>query len=216
MQSARMTTGREVLNGNPAHPEMIKGKMIAAHLSWLRERLSPAAPSSAALEPFWKLVPEATRERLMDRVDPAAWYPFADVIAVDRAIVMVTGDGPAVLAALGRHVAEKNIPMYAIEGDAPRFLALHAVLHSSYLNFGKASYRPQANGGRYEITGYTAYSPIFCASAPAFFHRVIERFGYTGIEVRETECHCREGNRCVLEFRWQGGPAATAIRVQGA
>lgn len=210
-----MTTGREVLLGNPARPEMIRGKMIAAHLSWLRERLNPASPASAALEPFWKLVPDATRERLMNKVDPAAWYPFADVVAVDRAIVTVAGDGPAVLAALGRHVAEKNIPTYAIEGDAHRFLALHAVLHSSYLNFGKASYRPSENGGRYEITGYTAFSPIFCASSPAFFHRVMERFGYTGVEVRETECHCRDYDRCLLEFRWKGSPAGMDVRARG-
>lgn len=204
--------GSEILLGNPENPEMIKGKMIAAHISWLRERISPASPQSAALEPFWKALPDATRERLQNGVDPSAWYPFADLVSVDRAAITVAGDGPAVLAALGRYSAEKNVPMYAIEGDAHRFLSLHAVLHSSYQNFGKAAYRPVESGGRFEITGYTAYSPIFCGSSPAFFHRVLERFGYTDVEVREVECHCRGNNRCLFEMRWKGTPS---VRTEG-
>ena len=196
------SAGREVLIGNPANPEMIKGKMLASHLTWLRERLG----TGASLDPFWATLPAGTRERLKEGIDPNGWYPFADAIHLDRAILLLAGEGS--LASLGRYSADRNVPQYAIEGDAHRFLSLHAVLHSSFQNFGKAVYRPTGSGGRIEITGYTAYSPIYCGSGAAFFHRVLERFGYTDIEVRERECHCRGDNRCVFEMRWSGEPSA--------
>jgi hypothetical protein len=206
MTDAPTVAGQEVLLGNPANPEMIKGKMLAAHMNWLRERLGPGA----TLLPLWAALPEGTRERLQAPIDPNAWYSFADVVHLDRAIMSITGNGT--LAALGRYSADKNIPVYAIDGDAHRFLSLHAVLHSSFQNFGKAVYRSGDDCGRIEITGYTAYSPVFCASAPAFFHRVLERFGYIDIEVRERECHCRGDARCVFELKWRGAP----VRVKNS
>lgn len=198
--------GQEVLLGNPANPEMIKGKMLASHMNWLRDRLG----AGASLDALWEALPDGTRERLQTPIDPNAWYPFADVVHLDRAIMAIAGDGT--LAALGRHSADKNVPVYAIEGDAHRFLSLHAVLHSSFQNFGRAVYRSGDDSGRIEITGYTAYSPVYCGSAPAFFHRVLERFGYIDIEVRERECHCNGNGRCVFELKWRGGP----VRVKSS
>lgn len=200
MSEAHSVAGREVLLGNPANPEMVKGKMLAAHLTWLTERLGP----QAKLDELWNKLPAETRDRLQKAIDPLGWYPFADVVHLDRAIMALAGDGT--LAALGRYSAEKNVPVYAIDGDAHRFLSLHAVLHSSFQNFGRAVYRSGDDSGRIEISGYTAYSPVFCGSAPAFFHRVLERFGYIDIEVRERECHCRGDQRCVFELKWRGGP----------
>ena len=201
MSDPRSTsTGREVLLGNPANPEMVKGKMLAAHMTWLRERLG----TGANLDAFWAAIPAPTRERLKEGIDPNHWYAFGDAVQLDRAILTFAGEGA--LASLGRYSADRNVPQYAIEGDAHRFLSLHAVLHSSFQNFGKSVYRPTGNGGRLEITGYTAFSPIFCGSGVAFFHRVLERFGYSSIEVRERECHCRGDNRCVFEMKWSGQP----------
>ena len=203
MQTARVAAGNEVLLSNPERPEMVKGKIIAAHLSWLPDTI-------AGLEAFTNALPDGTRDRLRNGVEPAGWYPFADLIHVDRAIIAVTReDSKSVLAALGRHSADRNVPKYALEGDAHRFLALHAVRHSSFQNFGKATYRPTHEGGKFEIAGYTAYSPIFCGSSTAFFQRVLERFGYKEIQVRETECHCRGDKRCLYEMRWTGSPAIT-------
>ena len=205
MQTARVTPTNEVLLGNAERPEMVKGKLIAAHLSWLPD-------SMTTLEAFMNALPDTTRDRLRDGIDPTDWYPFADLVHVDRTIIALTKEDPkSVLAALGRHSANRNVPTYVIEGDAHRFLALQAILHSSYQNFGKATYRPVHGGGKFELSGYTAYSPIFCGSAAAFFHSVLQRFGYEEVEVRETECHCRGDKRCLFEMRWSGKPAAVRV-----
>lgn len=201
---------REVLSSGK-NTEMVKGNMIAAHLNWVREQLAPGDPRKADLEPFWKRVPAASRDRMRKGILAGDWYPFADMVAVDRTIVDMFGRGDdALLERLGEYSADKNVPEAALVGDAHRYLHLHAKMHDRFQNYGRSEYQPTFDGGRIVITGYQVYSPVFCSSAIGFFRRVLQRFGYESVHVRETECFCRGGKSCTFAMSWRGTPKNAA------
>ncbi len=199
----------ELLLGNLAKPEMVKGNMIAAHLNWVREQLNRKDPRAADLTPFWEVLPPLNAEHLKTGVLAGDWYSFSDMVEVDRAIVTMFGKGDlAILETLGEYSADRNVPVSSLVGDAHRYFHLHARMHTRFQNYGVSEYHPQFGGGSMTFTGYTAYSPIFCRSGIGFFRRVLQRFGYDSVAVRETVCTCDGGGRCVFEMTWTGEPVS--------
>jgi hypothetical protein len=199
MSLAIQTTpvAREQLTGG-----RVKGSIIRAHLNWVRDHAS----REETIELF-EALPAAVRGEVAT-VLAASWYDFATLIAVDRTILSLFGSNEITfLERLGAYSAQANL------SGVYRFLhpdALHelfrraAALHRQFQDFGTAEYSALSPGaGVMQHREYTAYSPLFCASAIGFYRECVILHGGTDVEVRETECQCRGASACSFEMAWR-------------
>ena len=150
----------------------VSATMLAAHLSWARnrwpdalERLRPHLDEaclelvSRPLGTAMDLTHLSDKDRILLR----------DLVRVARAIAAVEG-GPseATFNALGRHSAALNLAgaYETFTPDEPhRFFTQMAFLHRSFQNFGQSKYEKTGDrAGRIRIEGYEEYSPMFCES----------------------------------------------------
>ena len=182
---------------------MVKGGMMAAHIDWATNARQPAD-----ITRFWTAVPKPLQESLRGMLLPVNWYPFADLMEVDRTIVKVFGGGdPAVLREVGAYSARSNLTgVYRIY----RRNSIHetfdngARLHSKFQDFGEAAYvMTSKSSGQMIHSGYCSYSPLFCESALGFYRESLLLHGAKGVEVGETTCQCRGAQSCTFTLRWR-------------
>ena len=192
-----INTPREVLAGG-----RIKGGMMAAHLAWATN-----GRSESEVARFWSLVPNDVRELLGGMILPVNWYEFADLIAVDRAIVRVYGGGDdSVLREVGAHSARLNLNgVYKVyrRDSIHEFLETGARLHSKFQDFGDAAYvKSGPSAGAMVHRGYPSYSPLYCQSALGYYRESIKLHGAQNIVVDETSCQCLGAESCAFALRW--------------
>ena len=189
---------REVLAGG-----MIKGGMMAAHVAWAtRDRLSDYVAR------FWGAVPPSVADSVRGLILPIRWYEFADLIAIDRAIVKTYGGGNiSILREIGALSASLNLSgVYKVyqRESIHEFLANNARLHPKFQDFGQAAYRKTDNtSGQMILTDYRSFSPLFCESAYGFYRQALEIHGAHDVEVSEIRCQCLGADSCTYEIRWR-------------
>ena len=183
--------------------EAIKGTMLQARVSWVREHLDHAAQERlrAALQ--------APDRAFLDRPPLATdWIPLDNLLNLDIAIASVAG-GPAehVYRALGHHSATMNLrgvyKAFAVE-EPHRFFEQQALLHRRFQNFGTAQYeRGGLQSGRLRIEGYAHPSPVFCASGRGYFEGALEMMKVPGpIQCTEVLCQCSGDPSCLFDLSW--------------
>ena len=180
----------------------VKGGMLKAHVRWVMEHQSER---DVAL--FWAALPKATRENVSSMILEISWYPFSDLIAIDRTIVDLFGDGDAMLAReLGRYSARINLTgTYRAyrKPSAHEFLQGSARVHSSFQDFGFAEYKKTGDQTcEMRHSGYTSYSPLFCESAVGYYDAAISLHDATNVYVHETKCQCLGDGSCTFSIRW--------------
>ena len=189
---------RELLAGG-----MVKGGMMAAHISFATENRS----ADTAMR-FWNALPFQMREELGGMILPVSWYPFADLITVDRAIVKTYGGGDVlVLREAGAHSARLNLTgVYKVyrRDSIHEFLANGARLHSKFQDFGQAKYvKNGPHAGEMIFSAYRSYSPLYCESAIGFYRESLEIHGAHNVVVEESTCQCRGDASCTFSLRWE-------------
>jgi len=188
---------REVLGaGN------VKGSMLRAHLDWVRHHAS----REDTIELFESLSPEV-RQRA-GSILAATWYPFSMLIEIDRAILRLFGGGEAAfLEQLGAYSAEMNLRgVYRSfrRADVHDFFTRTAVLHRQFQDFGIARYRELDDAyGMMTHSGYTSYSPLYCASAIGFYRAAVRLHGGADVVVHESRCQCAGAPACVFDIAWR-------------
>lgn len=191
-------TTREILAGG-----MIKGGMMAAHVAFATKDRSPEE-----ITRFWSLLPHEVRMAAGGMLLAIKWYPFTHLIAVDRAIVDVYGHGHIdILRAVGAHSARLNLggvyKAYRRE-SIHDFLENNARLLPQFQDFGQAAYvKTGALAGSMIITGYSSYSPLYCASAIGFYQEALQIHDARDVHVEETSCQCRGDRGCTFSLRWK-------------
>lgn len=189
---------REVLAGG-----MIKGGMMAAHVTWAtRDRL----PDYVAR--FWGAVPPNVADKVRGLILPIKWYEFADLIAIDRAIVKVYGGGDiAILRDIGAMSASLNLSgVYKVyqRDSIHDFLTNSAKLHSKFQDFGEAAYRRTGDcSGQMSLSKYISYSPLYCESAIGFYRQALEIHSARDVSVAEIRCQCLDSESCTYEISWR-------------
>ena len=189
---------REVLNGG-----MVKGGMMAAHIGWATK-----ARPSADITRFWAELPPRLRESLHGMLLAVNWYPFSDLIEVDRTIIRVFGGGDvSVLRQVGAYSARLNLTgIYRAyrRSSIHEFFDNGARLHSKFQDFGEAAYvKTSPSSGQMVHSLYRSYRPLFCESALGFYRESLELHGAHNVEVYETSCQCRGMHSCTFALRWR-------------
>ncbi len=190
--AVRLVETDEVLTGG-----RVRGWMLRAHLLWIREYGS--AEDEAILA-----------GSLLDGFDPDAWYPFASIIALDRAIAAHFADSvdeTAVYEDLGRFSARLNLSMRFAQWPAEdhhRFFEESTRLHHELQDFGHARYRRHgATQGVMTLSDYRCFSRVYCASAAGWYEQCLVHHGAIRPVVVEEFCRCFGDEACVFELRWR-------------
>jgi len=189
---------RELLDGG-----RIKAGMMAAHIGWATTARPPVDVTR-----FWTALPSNLEKSLSGMILPVSWFPFADLIVVDRVIVKVYGGGdPAVLREVGAFSARSNLTgVYKVfKGNSiHEFFDNGARLHSKFQDFGDAAYLMTSRlSGEMVHSGYCSYSPLFCESALGYYRESLLLHGARSVEVDETTCQCRGMRSCTFSLRWR-------------
>src|SRR5947208_8322169 len=102
----------------------------------------------------------------------SAWYDFATLVELDRAIYdMHHLKQPNILALVGAASAEYGIgKVYKALDSAElvKFLENEATFHSQFQKFGNVQFEQTTRGGRMIYSNYPVLSPVYCASAVRF------------------------------------------------
>ena len=191
-RAANLLDVAEVLNGGN-----VRGWILRAHLLWVLEYGSPD-DERALVHPR------------LEGFEPDAWYPFASLIALDRAIAerFATGvDHAAVFHDLGRFSARINLSMRFAQGsddDHHRFFDETARVHGELYDFGQAAYlRLGKTTGIMAFTECRSFSPVACASAIGWYEQCLLLHGAIRASVVEQRCRCRGDRACLLDMKWR-------------
>jgi hypothetical protein len=192
-----VVVAREVLGSG-----QVKGGMLKAHVRWVTDQRT-----EAEVMRFWSAVPKQTRDAVGSYVLDVGWYSFADLIAVDRTIIKVFGQGVPLLAReLGRYSARINLngayKAYR-RAVAHEYCEKSARVHSLFMDFGTLEYRRTgATSCEMIHSGYTSYSPLYCESAMGYYEEAIRLNGGINSTVHETMCQCRGDASCTFALDW--------------
>lgn len=186
----------------PAGAHM-KGQIFLARLEYLRE-----AHGSEGLQRVLASLPAQDRERLAG-VDREAWYPFAMLLRLDRAIGLVLAPGdPAIYERLGEASSRHRVEWL---GEHARLVSVHGFLsrvadeHARFHTFGKAAYRRTGfTEGEIRYSDYPELEDIWCRASTGYFKGAIEFLTGGPATVRETKCQCRGDEACLFQMNWMG------------
>jgi predicted hydrocarbon binding protein len=185
---------REKLEGG-----QVKGSMLRSRFEWLKD----AHPEVERDEVIASL-PVASVERLKRGILSSSWYPFEDLVALDKNLwERYHREMPDILQEFGRHSAKKNLTVISVM-TPHEFFRNSVKLHDRFQDFGKAEYEQTGEtSGKMVYLGYPCYSPVFCESALGFFEQCLILFGAKSPKVTETQCHCRGDASCTYSMSWK-------------
>lgn len=176
----------------------VKGSMLRSRFEWLKEH-HPEIDRDDVVTPL----PEVTAERLKRGILSSSWYPFEDLINLDKHLRdRFQGEMPDILQEFGRYSAKKNLTVIRVM-TPHEFFRNSVKLHERFQDFGKAEYEQTGEtSGKMVYLDYPCYSPVFCESAFGFFEQCLVLFGATSQTVTEPRCHCRGDSSCTFSMSW--------------
>lgn len=179
----------------------ILGQIFQARFAWLK-----AAHGTPSIERVLASLTGADRERLRG-VDREAWYPFATLLALDRAIARELGPGDeAIYEKLGEASSRErtewlgeHAPLMSVHG----FLARAAEDHRRFHTFGQAVYRRTGfDEGELEYTEYPEPSAEFCRTSVGYLRGALRILTGRDGAVRESTCQARGQFACLFHLAW--------------
>jgi hypothetical protein len=175
----------------------VRGSVVRAHLDWVRDHRD-----RTEIIEFFELLPPAMRT-----VVPASWYPFQDLIEVDRVILNRFGSGDlSLLEDVGAYAARRildGLRRYPRSTSVHEFFRRTALVRTELQDFGAAKYQTvDEAGGRMTHEEEVSCSPIHCATAIGFYRQSIRLHGGAGVQVWESTCQCRGDASCTFELLW--------------
>jgi len=189
-------TPREVLT-----PGRLKGGIFRSHLQWIKDK------HPADMQKVLDRLPADAKQALSGAILATSWFPFAWLIALDRAVADEFGGGDNTIRELGKYSALINLSTTYKMLDRKanhEFFNHSALLHTQFQDFGKVAYQQTGEtSGRMIYTVYTGYSPSFCASALGYFEGCVESHGGTNVSVVEVECQCYGDPSCTFDISWK-------------
>lgn len=175
----------------------VKGSVIRPHIDWVRDH----GDRAEVIEFFHEILPS------MRAVSAAGWYPFEDLILLDRVIINRFGNGEShCLDEIGRYAAKHAVGLSrpSLGGSGIHDHLQHsASLHYESHDFGNAVYRELgAREGQFLRTNWTSFSPLYCGLTIAFYRESIRLLGGAEVEVWESQCQCGGDESCTFEMMW--------------
>jgi len=180
----------------------MKGGIFRSHLQWIKDK----HPDD--MQKVLDRLPADARQALGGAILATSWFPFAWLIALDRAIAEEFGGGSAeTMRELGKYSALINLSTTYKLLDRKanhEFFRNSALLHTQFQDFGKVAYQQTGEtSGRMIYTQYNSYSPAFCASALGYFEGCVESHGGKNVNVVEIECQCYGDPSCTFDISWK-------------
>jgi hypothetical protein len=188
----------------------LHGQIVVARFEYLKRNHGVEAISRVL-----EALPAADQARLAG-VQKEAWYPFATLIRLDRAIAqLASGEEAAVYERLGEASAQErtlwlgeHAPLVNVHG----FLARMAEEHRRFHTFGFAEYRRiNFSVGEISFSEYPENDPIYCLSARGYLRRSIEHLTGGTVSAEERYCQNRGDVACVWSLRWTARSDAATV-----
>lgn len=175
----------------------VRGSVVRAHLDWVRDHRD----RTEVIE-FFEALPFAMRV-----VVTAAWYPFENVVNVDRLILSRFGnDDLRVLQDAGAYAARQDVKdfnRHPQRSGVHEFFRTLARLHGQFQDYGTARYREECETrGRMIREKEVSCSPIYCATLTASYRESIRLHGGMNVNVSEPQCQSSGATSCEYEFVW--------------
>lgn len=180
----------------------VKGAEIRAHLDWVRDHRS----REETIELFETLPDDVRRQ--VSTVLSSSWYDLAMLIAVDRVILSLFGQGDlTLLEQVGAYSARMTLP--AISRFLPSdglhdFFRRLARLRSQPEDSGRVEYRKAApTAGIMEHFDDATISPLRCATAIGYYRECIHLHDRHHVAVTEIACRCSGATSCAYRIQWR-------------
>jgi len=145
-----------------------------------------------------------------DGTHPEAWYPFASIVVLDRAIAARFADSvdeTALYEDLGRFSARLNLSMRFAQWPAEdhhRFFDETTRFHHELQDFGHARYRRRgATNGVMTLSEYRCFSRVYCASAAGWYEQCLVLHGAIRPAGRRGALPCFGDDACVFALKWR-------------
>lgn len=176
----------------------IKGSMLRSRFEWLKDN-HPEIDRDEVIA----ALPAATNERMKRGVLSSGWYPFEDLINLDKHLwERFRDDMPDIIQEFGRYSAKKNLKVMSVM-TPHEFFRNSVKMHDRFQDFGKADYEQTGpTSGKMVYLDYPCYSPVFCESAFGFFEQCLILFGAGSPKVTEPQCQCRGDASCTFSMTW--------------
>lgn len=179
----------------------LKGGIFRSHLQWIKDK------HPADMQKVMDRLPADAKQALGGAILATSWFPFAWLIALDRAIAAEFGGGDETIRELGKYSALINLSTTYKLLDRKanhEFFRNSALLHTQFQDFGKVAYQQTGEtSGRMIYSQYNSYSPSFCASALGYFEGCVESHGGKNVNVVEIECQCYGDPSCTFDISWK-------------
>jgi hypothetical protein len=181
----------------------MSGQIFLARLEYLREH-----HGSEGLQRVLAALTAEDRSCLSG-ADREAWYPFAMLMRLDRAIAGVLAPGdPAIYERLGEASSRHRTEWL---GEHARLVSVHGFLsrvadeHRRFHTFGKAVYqRTGFTEGEISYSDYPEVDEIWCRASCGYFRGAIELLTGGPARVQERQCQCRGHEACIFNMNWMG------------
>ncbi len=175
----------------------VRGSIIRAHLDWVRDHRD-----RAEIIEFFEVLPPP-----MHSVVAASWYPFHDLVNVDRVILTRFGnDDLRHLEDVGAYAARHSLGglyRYLKSSSLHEFFRQSALVRAELQDFGRAKYEDvDETAGRMVHEKDLSYSPLACAAAAGFYRESIRLHSGEDVQAWESSCQCRGDRSCTFELLW--------------
>jgi hypothetical protein len=172
--------------------------MLRSRFEWLKDN-HPALDRDVVIA----ALPEETAGRLKRGLLSSGWYPFGDLINLDRHLWgLFHQEMPDIIREFGRYSAKKNLKVMSVL-TPHEFFRNSVTLHDRFQDFGTAEYEQTGpTSGKMVYLDYPCYSPIFCESAFGFFEQCLVLFGAKSPKVTEPQCQCNGDASCTFAMTW--------------
>jgi len=193
----------------------MKGQIFLARLEYLRD-----SHGAEGLQRVLAALQAEDRDRLT-AVGREAWYPFAMLMRLDKAIAGVLAPGdPTIYERLGAASSRHRTEWL---GEHARLVNVHGFLsrvadeHRRFHTFGHAAYhRTGFTEGELLYSEYPEVDEVWCRASRGYFRGAIEFLTGGPVTVEESQCQCRGDGACVFRMRWSGsGAYSIPLPVKG-
>jgi hypothetical protein len=182
----------------------VKGSALSSRVLWVQ-----LGHGNAGMERLRAQVSPDLGQTLLEGVNKARWYPFAQFIELNEVIDRVFGKGDlGLIHELGRYGADANLTtiyrLFFKVGTTHWILGRAVRLWSAHYDSGYLEVLTRGpKTAVLRIRGFATPHRVHCMAVQGWAERSIELSGGLDVKTEEPLCRTRGDEYCQLEAKWE-------------